>query len=146
MWNWTKSVIFFTFFSTYWNVINIQPEKFSQTFRKLSILSIFMFCLVNWTYALCEIEQKVRFLFFSSTFWNLIHFWPHRFSVNFRKLTILSIFIFCLVNWTYVLRKIEQKVWFFTFSTTFWNLIHFRPGKFSQDFHKKLFILSIFIF
>ena len=66
---------------------------------------------------MCHVESNKKCDFvdifeFFSTFWNLIHFWPCRFSLNFRKLLLKSIFIFCLVNWTYVPRWIEQKVWF----------------------------------
>ena len=43
-------------------------------------------------------------------------FWPRRFSLNFKKLSIPS--IFCLVNWTYVPRGNEHKVWFCPY---FWS-------------------------
>ena len=103
---------------------------------------------------MCHVEsnKKCDFVFeFSSAFWNWIHFWPRKFSLNFRKLFILSKFIFCLVNWTYVPRRIGQKVWFFG---SFWIFIyvlefnpflHFWPRRFSLIFGK-LFMPSIFIF
>ena len=84
-------------------------------------------------------NKKCDFVDISSTFWNLIHFWPHRFTLNFRKLLILLIFILFFGNWTYVQREIKHKVWFcqffFKFSTTFWSVFHFRSRKFSQYFY-----------
>ena len=58
---------------------------------------------------MCHVESNKKNDFvdifeFSFTFRNFIHFWTRRFSLNFRKLFNLSIFTFCLVNWTYVPR------------------------------------------
>ena len=66
-------------------------------------LSIFIFCLVNLTYAPCGIEQKVFIdLFeFTTAIWSIISFRPRKFSPNFSF--ILSIFMFCLVNRTHML-------------------------------------------
>ena len=106
--------VIFYFFSTFWNLIHIGIQKISLNFRKLLILSIFIFCFVNWTYVPRRIKTYgfIDPFKFSSSFWNPIHFWPRKFFLNLRKLLILSIFIFCLVNWTYVIRRIEQKVGF----------------------------------
>ena len=104
----------FEFFSMFWNLIHFWHRRFSLNFRKLLLKYIFIFCLVNWTYVPRWIEQKCDFLDifgFSSTFRNSIHYWPRRFSLNFIKLLFKFIFIFCLVNWTYVPRWIEQKMW-----------------------------------
>ena len=73
---------------------------------------------------------------FASTFWSLIHFWPRTFSLNFRKLVNISIFIFCLVNWTYVPRWIEQKVWFCRYFWIFLYVLEFNSFLASQIFTK----------
>ena len=103
----------FEFSSMFRRIINFWPRRFSLNFWKLLALLIFIFCLVNWTYVsrwiVCDFDDIFEF---SSMFWNLIHFWCRRYSLNFSKLLILPIFIFCLVNWTYVPRWIEQNVWF----------------------------------
>ena len=64
--------------------------------------------IFSWKVVICirlwnriKIVIFVDIFVFSSTFWNQIHFWPHRFSLNFRKLLFLQIFIFSLVKWTF---------------------------------------------
>ena len=70
-----------------------------------------------------ESSKKCDFVYIFESFCNSIPFWRHRFSLNFRKLLILSVFIFFLVNWTYVPCWIEQKVWFCrSFCIFFWVL------------------------
>ena len=129
------------------NNIDILPCKLDLfvTWKKCDFVDIFVFFELNSFLALqiCTKHQKIIcsiniyilpckpmcyvesnnmcdfvLLFeFSSTFWNLIHIFPRIFSLNFRKLLILSIFIFCLVNWTYMSNLIKQKVWFWP---SFW--------------------------
>ena len=55
------------------------------------------------------LDIKLKFKIYRKFNIKIKHFWPHRFYLNFRKLLNLSIFVFCLVNWTYVPRWIEQK-------------------------------------
>ena len=110
-----------------------------------------IFSLVNGTY-MCHVESKKNCYFvdlfeFFFTFWNLIHFWPRRFSLNSRKLLILSIFIFCLVCWTYMPRELNKMYDFvdiFEFSSMFWNLIYFWPRRLSLNF--KIIVNSINIY
>ena len=93
-------------------------------FRKLFNLPILIFCHVNWTYLLHGFQQKVYFSRFLKSFllffWSIIHFRLCEFSLNFRKLFILLIFLFCLVNWTYVPRKFDQKCTFIEFLRVFY--------------------------
>ena len=59
---------------------------------------------------LCATNNWIKVQFWRSIgifLWSLIHFWPRRFSLNFKYLLILSIFIFCFVDWTY--SGIERK-------------------------------------
>ena len=125
--------------------------KWNLFFMTFLYISIFIFCIVNWTYVPCELNKKCDFINvfeFFSTFWNSIHFRPRRCSLNFRKFFILLTFIFCLVNQTYVSRVIEQKCDFvnlFEFYSTFWNLIHFLPRRFSLN-SRKLLLKFMFIF
>ena len=122
----------FEFFSTFWNLIHFWPRSFSLNFRKLLIRTIFIFCLVNRSYVSHGIDQKV---WFWRSFWiflnfgNFIHFQPRNFSLNFRKLLIWTIFIFCPVNRSYTCHMESTKkcdfVDLFQFFLTFWSFIHF---------------------
>ena len=106
------------------SVNDFQQLKVSTNFRKLFTQQTFIFCLVNWNYVPRWIKQKCDFIFifeFSSTFRNVIHFWPRTFSLNFRKFFILSIFIFCLVNCTYMPCKIEKIC---DFVNLFWIFLY----------------------
>ena len=95
----------FEFSTIFLNVIHFGPFKFSPKFRKLFVVLLFIFCLVNWTYKPREIEQNVWFCRFFLNFpllFGAIHYRLRKFSLNFRKLFILLIFIFYLIYWTYV--------------------------------------------
>ena len=86
---------------------------------------------------------------FSSTFLNLIQFWLRRFSLNFRNLLNISIFIFCLVNWTDVSLKIEQKVWFCRSFWIFLYVLELNSVLTTQNFtilQKNVHSINIYIF
>ena len=129
----------FEFSSTFWNLVLFKPRKLLMNFRQIFDLRMFTFYLVNWTYVPREIEQKVHFLDlfkFSSTFWNLIHFRSRKFWLNFKKLLLKFIFIFCLVNCTYVPRWFEQNVWLCRYFWIFVYVLELKSFSASQTFNK----------
>ena len=95
---------------------------------------------------MCYVESNkkcdfVDILEFSSTF-SSIHFWARKFWINFRKLFLLSIFIFCHVNWTRVPRRIEQKAWFCRSFWIFFYVLELNSFSASQIFTKLQEILN----
>ena len=102
--------------------MHFQPRKFSLNFRKLYINIVP--CKLNlcdtWN---CAISGIFVDLFEFS--WNFIYFRSCKIPQNLKKLVILLIFIFCLVNWTHVTRWIEQKAGFFRSIWIFFYVLEF---------------------
>ena len=86
-------------------VLELYSFLASQIFTKFEkIVNFINICILP-----CKIQ--ILYLYFTRhVLEKLKHFRSRIFLLNFRKLLILSIFIFCLVNWIYVPRGIEQKV------------------------------------
>ena len=121
--NWTyvpcrneQKVWFWRSFRIFLYILKLYSFSASQIFTKLQKIVVLPIYILPCKLDLCTTWNRIKsmilsiFFEFSSTFLNLIHFWSRKFSQNIRKLLILSIFIFCLVNWTYVPWGIEQNV------------------------------------
>ena len=152
-WTWKNCdfVDLFELSYRFWNFNHFWLRKFSLNFRKLFILSICMFYHANWAYVSRGIEQKV---WFCRSFWILLYvlalnFRPCKISINFRNFFVLLIFIFSLINWTYVPRKIEQKLWYYRSIWIFFlfrNLINFRPREFSLNFISEICLFYQYLY
>ena len=92
------------------DILKLNSYLASQIFTKLQkIIAKIQIYILPCKLDLCATLNRTKSVILS-IFWNFIHFWPSIFSLNLKKMLILSIFIFCLVNWTYIPRRIEQKV------------------------------------
>ena len=82
----------------------LASQIFTKLQKKVYSISINIYIL-PFKLHLCVIKCNfVDLVELSPSFWSFIYFWPHKLSLNFKKMFILSlsIFIFCLVNWIYV--------------------------------------------
>ena len=100
---------------------------------------------------MCHVKSNKTKVWFCRYFWIFFYvsefnsFLTLQISLNFRKLLRKSIFIVCLVNWAYVSRWIEQKVWCCRYFWIFLYVLEHNLFLASQIFnkHRMFFILSI---